>query len=722
MCYSADGPYREIYHRTGPSANISFYIADPADQYWLHTFSNIAAQMKSAGVDGLYIDQLASYFPQPCFGRAGGDAAGSGWADGGRKLFSGVAEVLGPDAAVFSESNAEAYLADLHGNMALYGWQRCGFVPAFQAVYQGWTVNAGILEWPVPNKSDTTLKTWSTNKPGQNESSDLPSWMAYSALQLVYGHIPGAMMTEDLLFVLENSAEALALWRDMMGLRAEARDFLVFGQMLRPPVATVPLRSVPMCGNKPLESYPCCPVPEVVASVFKAKNGSVALIVANIATEAVDYTATADLGGGKRVNVSVSMPPTSARAVLLPGADVPVSTSVKSDDVAGASCAEIPAANAAVTLWPCSEALEASGAWVFPAAGSAGHALLDADHSLCLDVVCTMTPCIGGGDGKLLWWGAGLVVAPCGLNSTTFEVFRNGSIGASKPGSLPGGLCLDSTEFSYGSSSERAVHATPCSASLNQQWRIHSKRLSANGGPSDGLCGTACANPPPDEKSFCPRFHTIHDPGVADPCGPLRDESGLWHMWDDDGSWSHWTSRDLAHWDGDFSSGTNFSGATGSVSPTPSGVFAHWPIIAPGDAVCCSHIGSAKALDETLTRWDQRGPAIAQPARIDSGFRDPSRAFEWQGRWFVGVGCGSAEAGAQFCLFEASDDTLTDFTDRGSLFTTQETFGFMGANNVWQPANVTAVMLECPDLFRLGDKWVLIGSLYNQPNVKYTNQ
>ena len=124
MCYSADGPYREIYHRTGPSANISFYIADPADQYWLHTFSNIAAQMKSAGVDGLYIDQLASYFPQPCFGRAGGEAAGSGWADGGRKLFSDVAKVLGPDAAVFSESNAEAYLADLHGNMALYGWQR----------------------------------------------------------------------------------------------------------------------------------------------------------------------------------------------------------------------------------------------------------------------------------------------------------------------------------------------------------------------------------------------------------------------------------------------------------------------------------------------------------------------------------------------------------------------------------------------------------------------
>ena len=80
----------------GPNANISFYIADPADPYWADTFGTIASQMKSAGVDGLYIDQLAGYFPQPCFGRAGGDAAGTGWADGGRRLLSKVTEVLGP--------------------------------------------------------------------------------------------------------------------------------------------------------------------------------------------------------------------------------------------------------------------------------------------------------------------------------------------------------------------------------------------------------------------------------------------------------------------------------------------------------------------------------------------------------------------------------------------------------------------------------------------------
>ena len=45
--------------------------------------------------------------------------------------------------------------------------------------------------------------------------------------------------------------------------------------------------------------------------------GPDALIVANIATEPVSYAATADLDGGKLANVSVTLPPTSARAVLL---------------------------------------------------------------------------------------------------------------------------------------------------------------------------------------------------------------------------------------------------------------------------------------------------------------------------------------------------------------------------------------------------------------------
>ena len=92
-------------------------------------------------------------------------------------------------------------------------------------------------------------------------------------------------------------------------------------------------------------------------------------------------------------------------------------------------------------------------------------------------------------------------------------------------------------------------------------------------------------------------------------------------------------------------------------------------------------------------------------------FRDPARAFEYKGKWWVGVGCGSKVVGGQVCLFEASNDTLSDFSDAGPLFSTKTTFGTMDKQVVWQPTNVSADMMECPDLFPLGEKWVLLGSL-----------
>jgi hypothetical protein len=180
-------------------------------------------------------------------------------------------------------------------------------------------------------------------------------------------------------------------------------------------------------------------------------------------------------------------------------------------------------------------------------------------------------------------------------------------------------------------------------------------------------------------------------------------------------------------------------------------------------------IGSAVAADASLTNWTERGATIPMPARINTGYRDPVRAFEYDGKWFVGVGCGNEEVGAQFCLFEALTDHLMSFIDRGSLYSTNVTYGQARAhrsnqrrlplrppplltrgrreapraqvdhNIVWHPVNTSAnsasssrasngtvahtlteqrprraraAVMECPDLFPLGDKWVLIGSLY----------
>ena len=92
-------------------------------------------------------------------------------------------------------------------------------------------------------------------------------------------------------------------------------------------------------------------------------------------------------------------------------------------------------------------------------------------------------------------------------------------------------------------------------------------------------------------------------------------------------SWSHWTSKDLIHWSGSFKNGTGFGGDTGSVSPTKSGVYAFWPIMSGAGK---GAIGSAVAdpADPGYSSWKQRGPTIPMPARINTGYRDPVRAFQ----------------------------------------------------------------------------------------------
>jgi len=355
-----------------------------------------------------------------------------------------------------------------------------------------------------------------------------------------------------------------------------------------------------------------------------------------------------------------------------------------------------PTNSSQMTNAPCQDSLFKSQQWIFPALGTAGKIKLKADPALCFDYECDQQPCLKNGV-----YGPDAYAMSCTDTSPTFSINSNKTITVTSEGPVKG-YCMDLRAGHF-------MQLYPCVGSLNQQWSIDSEsRLVA----ADRTCIGACsmAPTPPPVPPFCARYHPIHDPGVYDPSGPLLDERGVWHTWEDRGAWSHWTSKDLIHWNGSFTKGTtDFGGDTGSVSPTSSGVYAFWPIMGgPGKGA----IGSAVAADEGLTTWTHRGPTIPMPTRINTGYRDPVRAFEYNGKWYVGVGCGSKAEGAQFCLFEASDDTLLNFTDRGSLYTTNVTYGYVDGNIVWQPTNVSANMMECPDLFPLGDKWVLIGSLY----------
>ena len=121
----------------------------PRSRYWQSTIADTAGTIAAAhNVSGVYIDETASAYAQICWHKHG-SGGGAAWANGNRALLRATEQAIGPNRVVISESNAEAYLGSLHAFLAIYGWQNCRMVPAFQAVYSGWSVNVGTEGFPL---------------------------------------------------------------------------------------------------------------------------------------------------------------------------------------------------------------------------------------------------------------------------------------------------------------------------------------------------------------------------------------------------------------------------------------------------------------------------------------------------------------------------------------------------------------------------------------------
>jgi len=138
--------------------------------------------------------------------------------------------------------------------ISIIGWKRCGFVPAFQAVYGGYTTMSGIMGWPLPNHTDPSLQV-SERFPGTPacknshgvytcydvsdregcvqsfQRGNLPSWRAYLAYQLVYGSLLSWEEIEDITFILRNSPMDV-VWLRSLG------QFRLTNRSVRPCVHT----------------------------------------------------------------------------------------------------------------------------------------------------------------------------------------------------------------------------------------------------------------------------------------------------------------------------------------------------------------------------------------------------------------------------------------------------------------------------------------------------
>ena len=201
---------------------------------------------------------------------------------------------------------------------------------------------------------------------------------------------------------------------------------------------------------------------------------------------------------------------------------------------------------------------------------------------------------------------------------------------------------------------------------------------------------------------------------------------GVWHVFPDGATkpgkgWSHFASPDLLRWEPQVDSVVAGSD-TGSVSTTPSGTFALYPDTVNGTRGVQLQVLQQPTLGLNAT-WGTPTTSIPKPASLGVGFRDPARALRMEdGSFYVGVGSGfggennksSLPGSGTGCLawFKARSDALEAFDYVGCLLENNHTTGHIDPATVsWQDDDKVAAFFECPDVFPLGDKFVVMASL-----------
>ena len=206
-----------------------FGVMDPATPYWQEKMARAMSKITdlAPGVDGLYIDQVTGACALACRGAKSGHKAGGGtsWVDGGRKMFARGKAAIGADRAVISESNSEVYMSAVDGYLTLQGWNNCGAVPAWQAVYGGYSLNIGasyqsVMTLPAPYFFS-------------------PDFPALLATQFVWGSVMGGDSLnewEASLYFSNSSNEATRSYTaTLASKRLEWSEYLVHGRLMRSP-------------------------------------------------------------------------------------------------------------------------------------------------------------------------------------------------------------------------------------------------------------------------------------------------------------------------------------------------------------------------------------------------------------------------------------------------------------------------------------------------------
>jgi beta-fructofuranosidase len=213
-----------------------------------------------------------------------------------------------------------------------------------------------------------------------------------------------------------------------------------------------------------------------------------------------------------------------------------------------------------------------------------------------------------------------------------------------------------------------------------------------------------------------PALHLTAEHGwINDPLG-LTYHDGRYHLffqyvpgqtdWGPNCHWGHATSDDLLHWRPEsvaLAPGDGDDGCwSGSIVMPPGQPAAMFYTTVDIPDVQIGRVRVAHPSDESWTTWNKTGSEFAElPEGLDAvAYRDPF-VFHDGDTWRMLMGAGLQDGTATALVHSSTD--LVHWTYDGPLasrHTSEATPLWMGA--VW----------ECPQLFPLGDKWVLTVSVW----------
>jgi hypothetical protein len=247
----------------------------PDSPKWKEKMLEITARLAGEyGCDGVYLDQIGATRPRLCFSEEHGHPVGGGafWARGYDEMLAMMREecqALNPRFIITTESHAEPYMAGLDGHLMcnLVGADQ---VPLYAAIYGGYTQTFGR----------------------QGEVDNPTAFRMEHGQAFAFGSMSGRI--NSLLLLEPENAELRGYLKSLAEVRRDYREFMAFGEMLRPPTIE---GEVPVVTTQWLsKTNDIVTLPAIQSGAWRAPDGRLGFFYTNVADGPVSFTHTFSLG------------------------------------------------------------------------------------------------------------------------------------------------------------------------------------------------------------------------------------------------------------------------------------------------------------------------------------------------------------------------------------------------------------------------------------------